>query len=250
MLRRLDRIRFRGHRREDFLDLVESPNASDTECGDEGPLRTPRTSPRDSEELRDPVSVRAASPPLGLGPPALGGGLLIPRWPGRAWPRAECVLPSRSGTSTACSSQHLSPRRRWGTSPVGLVPRSRMRRPLRHQGLLPPWGCPGWRAGPPGHAGVCVPVPQPLAGPHPPMQRQRPLWASWGAVHGSSRYPGAPVLGTVATVGARHQGPWLLEASVSSGVGWGRAPCGPLSGRTDCRTHLVEKPRPAPQRCG
>lgn len=136
------------------------------------------------------------------------------------------------------------------TSPVGLVPRSRMRRPLRHHGLLPPRGCPGWRAGPPGHAGVCVPVPQPLAGPRPPMRRQRPLWASWGAVHGSSRYPGAPVLGTVATVGARHQGPWLLEASVSSGVGWGRAPCGPLSGRIDCRTHPVEKPRPAPQRCG
>lgn len=78
MLRRLDRIRFRGHRREDFLDLVESPNASDTECGDEGPLRTPRTSPRDSEELRDPVSVRAASPPLGLRPPALGGDCSSP----------------------------------------------------------------------------------------------------------------------------------------------------------------------------
>ncbi|ELK07539.1 GRAM domain-containing protein 4 [Pteropus alecto] len=59
MLRRLDRIRFRGHRRDDFLDLAESPNASDTECGDEGPLRTPRTSPRDSEELRDPCICRA-----------------------------------------------------------------------------------------------------------------------------------------------------------------------------------------------
>lgn len=123
-------------------------------------------------------------------------------------------------------------------------------RACRAARLLPPRGCPGWRAGPPGHAGVCVPVPQPLAGPHPPMRRQRPLWASWGAVHGSSRYPGAPVLGTAATVGARHQGPWLLEASVSSGVGWRRAPCGPLSGRIDCRTHPVEKPRPAPQRCG
>ena len=57
MLRRLDRIRFRGHKREDFLDLAESPNASDTECGDEIPLKTPRPSPRDSEELRDPVSM-------------------------------------------------------------------------------------------------------------------------------------------------------------------------------------------------
>uniref|UniRef100_A0A8C5LFL8 GRAM domain containing 4 n=1 Tax=Jaculus jaculus TaxID=51337 RepID=A0A8C5LFL8_JACJA len=55
MLRRLDRIRFRGHKREDFLDLAESPNASDTECGDELPLKTPRTSPRDGEELRDPA---------------------------------------------------------------------------------------------------------------------------------------------------------------------------------------------------
>uniref|UniRef100_A0A8C9KED7 GRAM domain containing 4 n=1 Tax=Panthera tigris altaica TaxID=74533 RepID=A0A8C9KED7_PANTA len=55
MLRRLDKIRFRGHKRDDFLDLAESPNASDTECGDEVPLRIPRTSPRDSEELRDPA---------------------------------------------------------------------------------------------------------------------------------------------------------------------------------------------------
>ncbi|KAG3290720.1 GRAM domain-containing protein 4 isoform X1 [Ictidomys tridecemlineatus] len=56
MLRRLDKIRFRGHKREDFLDLAESPNASDTECGDELPLKIPRTSPRDSEELRDPAA--------------------------------------------------------------------------------------------------------------------------------------------------------------------------------------------------
>nr|XP_031529524.1 GRAM domain-containing protein 4 isoform X2 [Vicugna pacos] len=55
MLRRLDKIRFRGHKRDDFLDLAESPNASDTECGDEVPLKTPRTSPRDGEELRDPA---------------------------------------------------------------------------------------------------------------------------------------------------------------------------------------------------
>ncbi|XP_053775723.1 GRAM domain-containing protein 4 isoform X4 [Desmodus rotundus] len=55
MLRRLDRIRFRGHKRDDFLDLAESPNASDTECGDDVPLKAPRASPRDSEELRDPA---------------------------------------------------------------------------------------------------------------------------------------------------------------------------------------------------
>lgn len=62
MLRRLDKIRFRGHKRDDFLDLAESPNASDTECGDETPLKIPRTSPRDSDELRDPVSTER--PPL------------------------------------------------------------------------------------------------------------------------------------------------------------------------------------------
>lgn len=56
MLRRLDKIRFRGHKRDDFLDLAESPNASDNECGDDVPLRAPRA--RDSEELRDPVSTR------------------------------------------------------------------------------------------------------------------------------------------------------------------------------------------------
>ena len=67
MLRRLDKIRFRGHKRDDFLDLAESPNASDTECGDETPLKTPRTSPRDSEELRDPVSTGAPSPLRGRG---------------------------------------------------------------------------------------------------------------------------------------------------------------------------------------
>lgn len=63
MLRKLDKIRFRGHKRDDFLDLAESPNASDTECGDEIPLKIPRTSPRDSEELRDPVSTRVSPRP-------------------------------------------------------------------------------------------------------------------------------------------------------------------------------------------
>ncbi|XP_072452673.1 GRAM domain-containing protein 4 isoform X6 [Notamacropus eugenii] len=55
MLKRFDRIRFRGHKRDEFLDLAESPNASDTECGDEIPVKIPRTSTRDSEELRDPA---------------------------------------------------------------------------------------------------------------------------------------------------------------------------------------------------
>ncbi|XP_063302856.1 GRAM domain-containing protein 4 isoform X1 [Pelobates fuscus] len=56
MLRRLDRIRFRGSKRDDFPDLAESPNASDTECGEEIPLKVPRTSSaRDNEELKDPA---------------------------------------------------------------------------------------------------------------------------------------------------------------------------------------------------
>ncbi|XP_066490040.1 GRAM domain-containing protein 4 isoform X1 [Tiliqua scincoides] len=55
MLKRLDKIRFRGHKREEFLDLAESPNASDTECGDEIPVKIPRTSGKDSDEQRDPT---------------------------------------------------------------------------------------------------------------------------------------------------------------------------------------------------
>ncbi|NP_001091321.1 GRAM domain-containing protein 4 [Xenopus laevis] len=55
MLKRLDKIRFRGQKRDDFLDLVESPNASDTECGDEIPMKIPPTSLKDTEELKDPA---------------------------------------------------------------------------------------------------------------------------------------------------------------------------------------------------
>lgn len=54
MLKRLDKIRFRGPRtREDYPDLVESPPASDNECSDEMQLK-PRA--RDTEDLlRDPA---------------------------------------------------------------------------------------------------------------------------------------------------------------------------------------------------
>ncbi|KAG8439886.1 hypothetical protein GDO86_005885 [Hymenochirus boettgeri] len=55
MLKRLDKIRFRGQKRDDFLDLAESPNASDTECGDEIPMKIPRTSLKDPEEVKDPA---------------------------------------------------------------------------------------------------------------------------------------------------------------------------------------------------
>ncbi|XP_022620239.1 GRAM domain-containing protein 4-like [Seriola dumerili] len=51
MLKRLDKIRFRGQRRDEFLDLAESPNTSDTECTDEVVMK-PRMSIREpSEEL-------------------------------------------------------------------------------------------------------------------------------------------------------------------------------------------------------
>ncbi|XP_026869693.2 GRAM domain-containing protein 4 isoform X1 [Electrophorus electricus] len=54
MLKRLDKIRFRGQKRDEFLDLAESPNASDSECNDEL-LTKPRPSVKDAEELRDPA---------------------------------------------------------------------------------------------------------------------------------------------------------------------------------------------------
>ncbi|KAM6896412.1 GRAM domain-containing protein 4 isoform 3-T4 [Lycodopsis pacificus] len=56
MLKRLDKIRFRGPRtRDDFPDLNESPPASDNECSDDMQLK-PRAAPRDLEEsLRDPA---------------------------------------------------------------------------------------------------------------------------------------------------------------------------------------------------
>lgn len=58
MLKRLDKIRFRGPRtRDDFPDLAESPPASDNECSDDVQPK-PRAAPRDTEDLlRDPVSV-------------------------------------------------------------------------------------------------------------------------------------------------------------------------------------------------
>lgn len=57
MLKRLDKIRFRGPRiRDDFPDLAESPPASDNECNDDVQLK-PRAALRDTEDLlRDPVS--------------------------------------------------------------------------------------------------------------------------------------------------------------------------------------------------
>ncbi|KAI1882079.1 hypothetical protein AGOR_G00247000 [Albula goreensis] len=55
MLKRLDKIRFRGQKRDEFLDLTESPNASDNECSDEILVTKPRPSLRDTEDIRDPA---------------------------------------------------------------------------------------------------------------------------------------------------------------------------------------------------
>lgn len=52
MRKRLDKIRFRGQKREDFVDLAESPNTSDTECS-EDIVNKSQSSLRYSEELRD-----------------------------------------------------------------------------------------------------------------------------------------------------------------------------------------------------
>ncbi|XP_036433252.1 GRAM domain-containing protein 4 isoform X1 [Colossoma macropomum] len=54
MLKKLDKIRFRGPKRDEFLDLAESPTASDNE-GSEDITVKPRPSLRDPEEPRDPA---------------------------------------------------------------------------------------------------------------------------------------------------------------------------------------------------
>ncbi|XP_023854465.1 GRAM domain-containing protein 4-like isoform X2 [Salvelinus sp. IW2-2015] len=56
MLKRLDKIRFRGQRPDVFLDLGESPNTSDTECSEESLMKPkPLLKIKDTEELQDPA---------------------------------------------------------------------------------------------------------------------------------------------------------------------------------------------------
>ncbi|XP_072922459.1 GRAM domain-containing protein 4 isoform X2 [Hemitrygon akajei] len=66
MLKRLDKIRFRGQKRDEILDLVESPNASDNECGDEIPAKPSRCSVKDSEELKDSAPTVSSIMALGI----------------------------------------------------------------------------------------------------------------------------------------------------------------------------------------
>ncbi|MCJ8734343.1 hypothetical protein PDJAM_G00234140 [Pangasius djambal] len=54
MLKRLDKIRFRGQKRDEFLDIAESPNASDSECNDDLLIKPP-VSVKDGEDIRDPA---------------------------------------------------------------------------------------------------------------------------------------------------------------------------------------------------
>uniref|UniRef100_A0A671STU7 GRAM domain-containing protein 4-like n=1 Tax=Sinocyclocheilus anshuiensis TaxID=1608454 RepID=A0A671STU7_9TELE len=54
MLKRLDKIRFRGPKRDEFLDLAESPTASDSECNDDIPVKH-RSSIKETEEQQDPA---------------------------------------------------------------------------------------------------------------------------------------------------------------------------------------------------
>ncbi|XP_029607452.1 GRAM domain-containing protein 4 isoform X9 [Salmo trutta] len=54
MLKRLDKIRFRGQRPDVFLDLGESPSTSDTECSEEILMKPkPLLKIKDTEELQD-----------------------------------------------------------------------------------------------------------------------------------------------------------------------------------------------------
>ncbi|XP_028811159.1 GRAM domain-containing protein 4 isoform X2 [Denticeps clupeoides] len=61
MLKRLDKIRFRGPRRDEFLDLADSPTVSDSECSDDVLLK-PRFSLRDMDlDTRDPAGTGPGS---------------------------------------------------------------------------------------------------------------------------------------------------------------------------------------------
>ncbi|KAM9753873.1 GRAM domain-containing protein 4-like [Menidia menidia] len=59
MLKRLDRIRFRGQRRDEFPDSAESPNTSDTEGSEELVIK-PRPSLREPEEAEEQNDAQVA----------------------------------------------------------------------------------------------------------------------------------------------------------------------------------------------
>ncbi|KAM8892051.1 GRAM domain-containing protein 4-like isoform 2-T3 [Spinachia spinachia] len=67
MRKHLDRIRFRGQRRDEFLDLADSPNTSDTECTEEAVIK-PRLAAREAEDLREAESEQQSDAPAGPAP--------------------------------------------------------------------------------------------------------------------------------------------------------------------------------------
>ncbi|KAJ4937747.1 hypothetical protein JOQ06_002862 [Pogonophryne albipinna] len=66
MRKHLERIRFRGQRRDEFPDLADSPNTSDAESNEEVVSR-PRVSARDSEELREAEGEQSDAQPMVFG---------------------------------------------------------------------------------------------------------------------------------------------------------------------------------------
>ncbi|XP_059190498.1 GRAM domain-containing protein 4-like [Centropristis striata] len=66
MRKHLDRIRFRGQRRDEFPDLADSPNTSDTESTEEVVVKS-RASLRESEDLREVEGEQQSDAQAGLG---------------------------------------------------------------------------------------------------------------------------------------------------------------------------------------
>ncbi|KAI9547494.1 hypothetical protein NQZ68_017047 [Dissostichus eleginoides] len=66
MRKHLERIRFRGQSRDEFPDLADSPNTSDTKSNEEVVSR-PRVSARDSEELREAEGEQSDAQPMVFG---------------------------------------------------------------------------------------------------------------------------------------------------------------------------------------
>ncbi|XP_054475988.1 GRAM domain-containing protein 4-like [Anoplopoma fimbria] len=66
MRKHLDRIRFRGQRRDEFLDLADSPNTSDTESNEDVVIK-PRLASREVEELREAEGEQQGDAPAGPG---------------------------------------------------------------------------------------------------------------------------------------------------------------------------------------
>ncbi|XP_068169849.1 GRAM domain-containing protein 4-like [Antennarius striatus] len=67
MRRHLDRIRFRGQKRDEFLDPAESPNTSDTECPEEGVAKA-GVCVRETEDMRDGDGEQQSDAQAGPGP--------------------------------------------------------------------------------------------------------------------------------------------------------------------------------------